>query len=293
MAFKSKIPVFAYYGNPDPKTQRAFMLRTNLKGTQKKYSRPIKFIYRKIHLRILERAHLKVMRGLKGLVNVAANDANYYKNKGVQNSSYLQNMWEYKATQRVKPRNDGKNGIVKIVGSIGNVDATGNWLGLWMLLEKLLPELKLGFGRTKFEIHIFGSGVLDQQFEQYKSDAVVKIRGFVDDIDSEIASSDVFLVANNWHDQFKVGNTRFLHAWSLGVPCVTFEGSSEAMPELRHHYNVLMGKDPKEVARLILELSTNNKLSRTISENAFTTLKTEFAPEIVVLKLSKFLKNCL
>ena len=106
-------------------------------------------------------------------------------------------MWEYKATQIVKPRNDGKNGIIKIVGSIGNVDATGNWLGLWMLLEKLLPELKLGFGRTKFEIHIFGSGVLDQQFEQYKSDAVVKIRGFVDDIDSEIASSDVFLVANN------------------------------------------------------------------------------------------------
>jgi len=233
----------------------------------------------------LEVAHLKVISTLSGMMNVAKNDAAFYTDTSQVNAKYIRNIWSITHTfEELEARREQlkSDDVLRIVGNVGLLSATGNSLGILKISTEIIPELRKQLGGSRFEIHLFGAGKLHKNVMSAICSPELIVRGFVDDLDSEILASDIFLVANNWHSLFQVGNTRFLHAWSLGACCVSFRGSSKAMPELVDGENILLGDSAQEVVAKILKVYSERSLMKRIRFRGFETVRTLFAPELVV-----------
>ena len=283
-----ELPVFrfAYHGNPDPKVFAAQHEALRLVGAQPRgFAGVISWLRRRLQEGLVIRGHLAVMRRFTFVANVAANDAAYYAGNGV-NAFYLPNMWPTEPPADWESRRDAleRKNPGKIVGSIGNKGATGNSLGFIALGQEVLPELKRTLKGVPFTVHIFGGGQAKPALQFLLNDPCIKVRGFVEDLDAEILSAPVFLIANN-HHRFKVGHTRFLHAWSLGACVVAFSDCRDAMPEIEHGYNALLGNTPAEVAALVAQAMADRDLRRRIGRGGVETLQRVYSPSVVTRTL--------
>ncbi len=275
-ALVSRVPIakFAYYGNPDPKglrTQIAFHRRVGEFGA-------LHAGYLSMRADRLERFHLEAMNQYGWLGDVAANDAEYYRSQGHPNAFYARNTWmAAPSIEDVEPQNSA----CKIIASVGRVSGTANTLGLEYLGTQVLPEMRRIFGARKFELHVLGAGEVHPHVKPLISQPEILLRGFVDDIDREIASAVAFLCVNN-ATPYKVGHTRYLHAWSLRSCVVAHRDVSLSMPELRHDENALLGANAVEIAEHLL-LTCRDVASRTrIADAGLRTFLDEFTADRVV-----------
>lgn len=277
---------FAYHGNPDHKVFDAQYEVMRLAGAEPRGLRAIVERLRRGVLRnLLERAHLATLRCYSFVADVAANDAAYYASRGV-NAFYLANMWPMSPPADWETRRDALEAanVGKIVGSVGNMSATGNGLGFVALGKEVLPALERILPRDSFKIHIFGGREPKPFLKPLLSHPAIVLRGFVDDLNEEILSAPVFLISNNHHN-FKVGHTRFLHAWSLGACVVAFRDCRESMPEIEHGCNALLGNTAEEVAALVAQALQDRDLRRRIGRGGIETLRQKFCPAIVARML--------
>lgn len=267
---------FAYYGNPDPKVLRA-NIEIRLKSGEINY---FKYYLKRITNKWLENRHINAMKKIELLGNVAANDANYYLERGHPNSFYIQNTWYqgYKNSKKLTKMSRTKT--VRIIGNVGKVGGTANSLGLEYLGNEVMPALEKILHRYDFEVHIFGSGKALKNSYQAQINPRIVWRGFVNDIDQEMLDGDVFLCVNN-ATNFKVCHTRYLYAWSLKLPIVAHADTSLSIPEMKHGINALLGKNADEIAKCVKELIDNKSLRNRISESGYKTFQTKFSPEIV------------
>ena len=275
----SELPLlkFAYYGNPDPKSALAQLALTKKYGKRSK----VFFLYQLLKIKIFELVHIKVMKKYEFLGNVAKNDASYYTKKGHPNSFYIQNIWVSSQFKRDFPApNNQKKNLVKIIASIGKLSGTANTYGLLYLGNEILPLLEKKLGRLNYEIHILGSGKPQEYVQMAMKSPKVIWRGFVDDIDSEIASADIFLCVNN-ATQYKVGHTRYLHAWSLGAPVVAHIDATLSMPEIKHMESALLGNNATEIVNGIALLLEDEHLRKKISEGGEKAFLKSFLSEKV------------
>ncbi|EKV26052.1 hypothetical protein C882_3339 [Caenispirillum salinarum AK4] len=281
MASSLPIPKFNYAGNPDHKVLEARMELEDWLGGRSLLGRARDVM----RLKVTRAGHLAAMRRYDLMWNVAANDAADYAAAGV-NARYLQNMWPGAVHADWQAGRDAseQTAPLKIVGNVGNISATGNSFGLMTLATQIVPRLKEKLGEGAFEVHLFGGGKPHPSVAPLLNDPHIRVRGFVDDIDAEILSAPVFLVANN-SQRFKVGHTRFLHAWSLGACVVGFSDSAEAMPEIRHRENALLGDTPEAVADLVVEAGRDKALRRAVAAGGIEMLTTAFNPARVVGEL--------
>jgi len=277
-----KIPKFAYYGNPDPKVG-LYRLLFSYKHCQVGL---LKFLLLKKLFKNFEKIHNETIQKYEILGNVAANDAEYYIKNGHPNAFYIQNIWinRFGEAWREKRKELEKEKPAVIVGSIGKLDGTANQYGLEILGRYFLPELKKRMKPGSYEVHIFGAGKILPSLEKYFRVAEVKIRGFVEDIDNEILSAPVFLCLNN-ASPYKVGHTRYLHAWSLGACVVAHQDSSLSMPEIIHGKNALLGKDIEEIADLVVKAISDRNLREKIGRGGYQTFKEKFTTEKVTPKI--------
>ena len=288
MASALQLPHYAYYGNPDPKVAEANWYRRWKLSEANSFVNLLRSWKELFIIKRFESAHKKVMRSLSGMGNVADNDVGYYDRVGEYKPTYVPNMWavdkELSSILEQK-RLLTRAAPIKIAGNIGQLITTGNSLGLLALGRDILPELERCFGEIEFEVHLYGAGMPHPDVLKYLQSPRLKFRGFVDDINAEIMSTHVFLVANNWDPRFQVGNTRFLHACSLASCCVSFCGSARAMPELIHNQNVLLGATPEEVASLIYKAAMDSDLRERLGSAGYNTVKSEFDPKSVVSQI--------
>lgn len=283
---------FAYHGNPDHKVFDAQHEIMRLAGVQPKGLRGLVDSLRRALLRnLLERAHLAVLRRYHFVADVAANDAAYYAANGV-NAIYLQNMWPTQPPPDWEARRDTLEAANpgKIVGSVGNTSATGNSLGFIALGQEVLPALKRKLGEQAFKIHIFGGREPKPFLKPLLDDPHILLRGFVNDLDAEILSASVFLISNN-HHRFKVGHTRFLHAWSLGACVVAFDDCRESMPEIEHGRNALLGSTAEEVAFWVAQALADRDLRRRIGQGGIDTLRAQYSPTSVTRALIEHIQS--
>ena len=240
-------------------------------------------------IRNFEKTHIDMMSKYDFFGNVADNDAKYYQHTGHLNSFYIQNMW---MLPRIQPHisRSNVNTPIKIIGSIGKVSGTANTLGLEYLAKELMPYLDLYFGDLPFELHILGSGSVHPKLAKLLAHPRIIMRGFVDDIDIEIRDSDVFLCVNNG-TSYKVGHTRYLHAWSLGIPVVAHSHVRLSMPEIEHNVNALLGDDAKQLAENIVLLVNNADLRKRLAMAGMNTFLEYFTASKVVSKIFQIIGN--
>ncbi|MCA8931700.1 MAG: glycosyltransferase family 4 protein, partial [Rhodospirillaceae bacterium] len=281
----STLPVpfrFTYAGNPDHKVLDA---RLELAERLGRVSLPGR-LRNRARYAVTKAAHLQVIRRFDLMWNVAANDAADYRAAGI-NARYLQNMWPAAIHGDWEAARDAteQTAPLKIVGNVGNLSATGNSYGLLTMATEIVPELRRRLGDGGFEIHLFGGGAPHPAVQRHLDDPHIKVRGFVDDLDREILSAPIFLVANN-SDRFKVGHTRFLHAWSLGAAVVGFADSALAMPEIAHGQNALLGQTPAELARHIVDLAADTAMRRRLGRSGADMVTGPFAPQRVTAQIA-------
>lgn len=220
------------------------------------------------------------------LGDVAQNDAQYYTRHGHKNAFYIQNIW---MESPIKPLqvSDCSNRQIKIIGSIGKLGGTANRLGLEYLGNQVLPALDDVLGERPYEVHIIGSGAPDNISAKALNHPSVVWRGFVENIDEEIQGCDVFLCVNN-ATEYKVGHTRYLHAWSLSAPVVAHRDASLSMPEIENNVNALLGGDAVEIAEQIGNLIADRDLRKRIKSGGLETFNSKFrAKSVAGIILSK------
>lgn len=272
----------AYAGNPDHKVLAAIQeLRRSL-GTMGISGR----FKARLTQEAVRRSHLAIMRGFDRVLDVAANDAEDYRAAGVK-ADYIQNMWPMDLRHDWETERDVREveRPLRIVGNVGLLSATGNTFGLLTIANEILPRLKARLGTGNFEIHLFGGGSVRPEIAPLLRDPHLQFRGFVPDLDSEILAAPIFLVANN-HHRFKVGHTRFLHAWSLGACCVAFKDSRDAMPEIQNERNALLAEDADDIVSQIARAASDRGLRRRMGRQGVATLADVFSPARVVARIS-------
>jgi hypothetical protein len=267
------IKKFAYYGNPDHKAgiwRMAFDRRHGISRASR--------LRLKLALSLLEREHIKVMSKYDLIGDVAENDAKYYINKGLKNVFYIQAMWidRFGASWQEKRQCAfDKSRPIKIIANVGQLGATANRYGLEILGRDVAPRLKDCMGDLPYELHILGMGELIPSLKAILARPEIIIRGFVEDIDQEIFESKVFLCLNN-AGPFKVGHTRYLHAWSLGACVIAHQDAALSMPEMKHNQNCLLGRDIKEITEMIYLAISDNELCWRLGWSGYETFSKYF-----------------
>jgi glycosyltransferase involved in cell wall biosynthesis len=271
------IPKFAYYGNPDAKSASARLRFAREHGEVDLAS----MLLQSWDNRSLERAHLRQMKKYPMLGDIAANDAQYYASRGHPNAFYVRNLWidrqpggRWRSARRALER---KN---VIIGNVGRLPGTANTLGLELLGRELLPLLRERLAGESYRVRILGAGRLHHKVAPYFETPEVDMAGFVPDIDEAILEAGVFLCVNN-ASHFKVGHTRYLHAWSLGACIVAHRDAALSMPEIRHNENALLGDSIPEIADLVKQAINDEALRRRIGEAGYDTFVKLFTAESV------------
>jgi hypothetical protein len=277
---------FAYYGNPDPKNYRIQTQQRRLLG-QLSW---LRWRMERAAAHAFERAHVSTMRRYHLNGNVAANDAQFYRERGAD-SFYIQNVWIDRLGERWRERRaalENRDGC-RIIGNVGKLGATANTLGMQILGRYVLPQLRRAMAMP-FEVHIFGGGQLRPDVAKLLGRPEVRLRGFVADIDEEILRSNIFLGMNN-AGPFKVGHTRYLHAWTLGACLVVHADAALSMPEMRHRENALLGRDAQEIADLVAEAAADPILRMRLGEAGYHTYKRYFTGQAVASCMVKRLRG--
>jgi hypothetical protein len=278
----SEIPKFVYYGNPNhkpPETQLRHPELFDLGG--RGLLGKLKLAMLRLVNRARELQHLQMMAACETTANNALIDAHYYTEKGHPHSIYLQNMWPEADRGPVFLGEPAGDGLIHICGSVGNLGATGNTFGLYFLGAELVPRIEASLGRGKFVIDVFGGGKARDAVSSVIGHPSIRLRGWVDDINTEIVNSSAFLVLTNVYG-FNVGNTRILLAWSLGACVIAHTSSALSMPELEHGVNVLLGETPEELAELVVRVAKEPGLRERIGRGGYETYRRFYRSESVV-----------
>lgn len=284
------IPIkYLYYGNLDYKV---FSARSHMRLFYEKdffIKKIFTYFIRYFQSIFLKKYYIKFLSKYNILSNVALNDSlaiNEYECKS--KTKYLPNMWIVpninSAIISKKQRELQKN---KIIANIGNVAATANNFGLFLLESHYLPLLRRKMKGESFEIHILGGGEMQPHLKnKLLSNPEVFIRGFVEDIDKEIQEAKAVLTLNN-ASIFKVCHTRFLHVFSLGTINIAHKDAKLSMPELEDGYNAILGNTIEDIVDKTIKALNDQKLREKIINNGFKTLINEFDSK----KISKKINN--
>jgi glycosyltransferase involved in cell wall biosynthesis len=284
-------PVFAYCGNPYHKVVLANLRLQWQWERRRQPSWLARHALERLIAKRIEQLHVRSMRRLAFVGDVHANDVAFYRSVGVA-AHYLRSMWPSVDHADWRCRREAAEQLspLKIAASVASVPSTGNTFGLLAIGQEVLPALRRQFGADAFELHIYGAGVPRPFLKSLLNDPAVKLRGFVDDLDAEIYSCPIYLVANNRYF-YKAGHNRFLHAWSLGACIVTWRDSAIAMPELVHDHNVLLAKSADEMTELIAGAAANKALRRRLGAAGRATVQDYYRPETIVAELVRRIRN--
>ncbi|HYA39357.1 MAG TPA: glycosyltransferase [Candidatus Methylomirabilis sp.] len=286
------VPKFMYYGNPDHKPPEARLEHPQL------YDIPVDGVKGALNLRLLkminrarELQHLRMMRRCEVTANNSLIDAQYYKDAGHPRSLYLQNMWPEADGGPLFGGDCADNGPVKVIGSVGNLGATGNTFGLHFLGHQLAPRLERIFGESSIEVDVYGGGKPSKAVASVLNRPSIRMRGWVKDIAAEIKNSCAFLVLTNVGG-FIVGNTRILLAWSLGTCVIAHTNSALSMPEIKHMENALLGNDADEIAHLIEMAARDKGLRERIGRGGYETFQKYYRSDKVVPMMLQSMQQC-
>lgn len=292
----ASIPRIAYHGDVefDPLEARLndkalFFGRDSHENNNLVY-RALKLPLERFSLSRYKIAHNMLMSKLDVIANVTATNADYYTGLGHPSSTYIRNIWSdsrlvrnggSKAVSSI----DSPNHTIKIIGHVGYLDRTGGTYGLRYLLVDLLPKLEEVMDGRDFQIDIIGAGEIVNSLRPFLDHPRVTMRGFVEDLDSELLAADMLLMLNN-SGAYWAAYTRHIMAFSMGLCLVVHSNSQQAIPEIAHMENALMGSTPQEIAEMILLAGTDAPLNRRLRRGARETYEQYFAPARVAQALS-------
>jgi glycosyltransferase involved in cell wall biosynthesis len=223
----------------------------------------------RLYLWRFRRAHRALMRPLAAVANVTASNVATYA--PLTRSVYVGNLWpdpgaerSVAAVEAQRRRRADPASVLRIIGHVGYLNRTGSAYGL-AFLARLLGQLDEALRGLEYQVEIIGGGEPQAALRAALVHPRVIWRGYVDDLDRELAASDVFLLLNN-AGSYLAAYTRHVMAWADGLCLVAHARSRAALPELEDGRNALLGASPETVAqqvrRALGDLALNERIRR-------------------------------
>lgn len=248
----------------------------------------------RVQLKAYRRRHLARLSHLSRATNICAQDALFYKSNGIP-CEYLSNIWAdaYGSSwQTTRTREEARRQGVHILANIGQVTGTGNRFGLAWMATQVLPSLNRRLKGQQWTINICGRNAPPLDLAAMLDHPHVAWRGFVDDIDGEVAGNAIFLLCNN-AGPYTGGYTRVAFAMSSGACLIAHSNLAKSMPELQHRRNALLGSTGEEIAALIAEAANDPALRALIGKAARDTYERRFAPPVAARRLIELASEAL
>jgi hypothetical protein len=217
------------------------------------------------------------------------------------NSFYLSNTWPDRYSEQWRERKeklyssiDGTG--VKVLLNMGGVNQTGNTIARRYFLESLVP-LMIRNKINGFEFNICGGGNIESNdlskfkiFEN-KTQNIVNIKGFVDNIDEEIMQNHLFLLLNNVDNKYNASYTRVIQCAAVGSTLITHINLSKNIPELKHEFNCLLFNDIEELQTILIKYTEHVGDYFKLGENLRKTYETHFQPRVIAEKFVSLLRE--
>jgi len=278
------VPRFVFVGDP-PHKPASYRNRPPFIPIREIFS--LKKWYSDLRYFLLGKMSVRLLSEFDAVAATAAHHAEWYRNKGVKNCKYLPNIVpDWGGLQWEKKRQFNRNNKLRIV-LLGHLQSTSSLAGFYFFANRILPHLKKNF-HNKFEIHICGKGELPLEIMRKLDDQAVYLRGYVDDIVSELFASDILLVPT----PIKLGiRVRIAYAWTTGICVVAHQSNACGMPELKHEQNVLLASSGKGLSNEIIRLSKDPDLKRRIALGGRRTYERYFAKDVSVAKILKEIQS--
>ena len=237
------------------------------------------------------RAHLRLMRRVTVIANVTAANADYYRANGHPRSVYVRNTWPDPESKRLSagPSAPAQRGPFKIIGHVGYLDRTGSTYGLRLLLTEVMPCLREELAGLDYEVHVIGGGEPVPVLRPLMTQDRLVVRGFVEDLEAEYDSADAMVLLNSASPD-RCAYTRHLIAWSHGLCLIVHEYSRQAIPEIVHLENALVGGSAAEIARLIRLSLTDDATNWKVRSGGLSTYRQYFTPAAVARGVEAELK---
>ncbi|MGI8423841.1 MAG: glycosyltransferase family 4 protein [Chloroflexota bacterium] len=278
-----RCPRVAYHGDVDythaalSLTPEGVLLRPSGAVTESGAAARVRRWLSRRRLAGLKQAHFTLMRDVDCIANVTACNARFYASAGHPRSIYSRNTWVDLGSTGSRTERFGQRRVVKIIGHVGRLSATGSTFGLHFLATEVMPALRRLMADVPHEVHVIGGGAPAQSVQEVLADSGVILRGFVQNLDAELRSCDVFLMLNNV-GPYRAAFTRHIVAWSMGLCLVTHVNSQEAIPEIRHMENALVGATGEQIAMGIRQAATDSELNWRLRTAGRTTFEAAFTP---------------
>lgn len=279
-------PRVVYHGDIDPQVRRARFAEPQLFDGVDGYPFWTEF-NRRQEAAALETVHWQLMKKADCIANITASNAAYYTKLGHPRSMYARNTW-IDAGRRAAPKVPKEP--VKIVGHFGYLDRTGSTFGLRFLLD-VLPELEREMAGIDYEVHVIGGGQPAPGLRARLKHPRLKVRGFVPDLDSELAEAAAVMMLNN-AGPYQAAFTRHIVTWSLGGALVVHENSRRAIPEITPEVNALTGTTAADVARAVKRAVTDMALNGRLRDEGRATYEKFFRPDTVAATLDGEIRRC-
>lgn len=235
-----------------------------------------------------KKRHLNRLQHLSDAANICAIDAAWYRENNIE-CSYIPNTWPDAFGQdawSMRQAAQSHRDKINILGNIGHVSATGNSYGISYTASQVMPYLEGKLTDIDWVINICGGGTPRPEVHQLLDHPRIAVKGFVDDIDDEVLSNEVFLLCNN-AGPYTGGYTRVMYVMSSAGCLIAHRNLALSMPELVHNENCLLGDTAEEIADHINSAASDAQLRERIGIQARHTYDTRYAPGMVVDELIK------
>ena len=284
------VPIIAYHGDVDFMPQAARLHDRRLFAGDHGALEWARLLLRRLELAQFKRAHLALMRHVDVVANVTASNAEFYRRRGHPRSLYIPNTWsDIGVSSNGSPHNGtsstGPRRPIHIIGHVGHLGRTGSAYGLHYLLTGVMPALQTRMMGLDYRVHIIGEGQAAPSLRPLLCHERIVLHGFADDLDRELRHSDLFLLLNN-AGAYQAAFTRHIIAWSMGLCLVVHAKSRQAIPEIAHMENALIGGTPSEIAEMVFRAATNPELNERIRRGGRATYERRFRPAAVAQALS-------
>ena len=204
----------------------------------------------------------------------AAHHAEEFRKQGVAGCGYFHTpvvdaiggRWEEE--RRSAPRR-GKPKLMLV----GHLHGIATLTGLEFFASRVLPVLERRLGPDGFEAHIVGRYEPPPGLAKRLDRPSVRLRGFVDDIDSEFLSADVLLVPT----PIRLGiRARILTGFTYGCCVVAHSNNALGIPELEHGENALLAGSGAAMADEVVRALEDPELRRRLGARARETYERHF-----------------
>ena len=288
-----KIPTFVCFHDYDH-ILRYNKKKTSISNRAKSKFRKLMALTREKNIYFwLQKTIERLLRQVNGVITCGHGDCKSLKSAGV-NAQFIQTPVTKEPGEKyldiIKSKLSQKkslNPYIKIV-HVGGLRSSHNEKGIRWFFNECLPFLRNKLDGHEYQIHLIGSYEnAAEDILKFKGEPDLHFRGFVNDLEKELADADFAIVPPGYPTGFR---TKIPEAFAYGLPVVTgkYDAYGVGLPE--NDPRVITTDDPQEYAHACIRLIRDADLRCKMGKIALETWRKDYDPDKIIKDTAEWIK---